>query len=344
MKKLVKSVAIACIFSFFVTGCGILPKEEEFHEAPVVKEFEGANYGKTEVRRGDLVDAKEIAAIYKGTSVRNIHHSENSKVQKVYVKKGDKVRTGDILIRYEIGGSQKQIDESEQKIKVKETQLRQQRELLKLELEKQKAVNGSASAVRNIREQYAASMKQYQTELKILKLEKQEAQEDVASYDLLAEIDGMITYVASNMEGQIASTEEPAVTITGNAKNRFEANTKYADKFKDGDKVQIDVSGVKYEMQVEKPAGGSKLYFYPTNKKVEFENGTRGEAEYIISQKKDVLYLPSATVYKMGEQTIVYVEDENGMKQIREIETGIEVDHLTEIVSGLSEGEQVITN
>lgn len=327
-----------------MSGCGILPKEEEFQAAPVVKEYEGANYGKTAVKRGDLVDADDINVTYYGTLVTNLSHADEVKIEKVFVKKGERVEEGDVLIRYYIGGSQAQLEKAKYDISVKELELKQQKELMQLEIEKQKAVGGGSKAIQLVREQYDASIRQCETELKILRLEKEEAEESIKEYDLTAPVDGKITYLEPNMEGKTGNMEDTVIKITGTAKNRFEATTKYAEKFKDGDVVKVTVGLTQYDMKVKKPGKKNKIYFYPVSDKVKFDNGTRGEAQYIISQKKDILYLPSSTVYTMGDKKIVYVEDENGMKQIKEVQTGIEVDHLTEIIAGVSEGEEVITN
>ena len=47
-------VAAGGAFSMCLTGCGILPTEEEFDAAPVVKEYEGARFNKVAVTRATL--------------------------------------------------------------------------------------------------------------------------------------------------------------------------------------------------------------------------------------------------------------------------------------------------
>ena len=69
-----------------------------------------------------------------------------------------------------------------------------------------------------------------------------------------------------------------------------------------------------------------------------------GPRPLILKEKKDVLYLPAALVYEMGDKTIVYGEGENGVKTIREVTVGEQIDNLIEITDGLQENEQIITN
>ena len=54
----------ACIC---LTSCGVLPTEEEFDAAPVVKEYEGTSFNKVTVVRGNLVQTEDISGTYKGT-------------------------------------------------------------------------------------------------------------------------------------------------------------------------------------------------------------------------------------------------------------------------------------
>ena len=84
-------VAAGVAFSMCLTGCGILPTEEEFDAAPVVKEYEGASFNKVAVTRGTLAKTEEISGKYKGTVKEDIEPDGASVIKKIYVKKGDRV-------------------------------------------------------------------------------------------------------------------------------------------------------------------------------------------------------------------------------------------------------------
>lgn len=47
-------------------------------------------------------------------------------------------------------------------------------------------------------------------------------------------------------------------------------------------------------------------------------------------------------VHRAGEDYYVYCEDENGLKSVRYIKTGLVGSEYVEIVEGLAEGEMVI--
>ncbi len=65
-------------------------------------------------------------------------------------------------------------------------------------------------------------------------------------------------------------------------------------------------------------------------------------ANIIIQTKNDVLLVPSGAIQTQGEQSVIRVL-QNGKEQILPVQTGISSDSQTEVVSGLSEGEVVIT-
>ena len=70
--------------------------------------------------------------------------------------------------------------------------------------------------------------------------------------------------------------------------------------------------------------------------------GTRAYARLILDERKDVLALPPNVVHRAGENYYVYCEDENGLKSVRYIKTGLVGSKYVEIVEGLAEGEMVI--
>ena len=59
------------------------------------------------------------------------------------------------------------------------------------------------------------------------------------------------------------------------------------------------------------------------------------------AKKEDVLVVPRGALEDKNEKKIVKVL-ENGQVKEREVETGLEGDQLVEILSGLSEGDQVV--
>ena len=70
-------------------GCGILPTEEEFDEAPLVKEYSDENVGKYTVARGDMVQSESIAVRYEGTKKSDVYGTDDGiRIKKCVFPKG----------------------------------------------------------------------------------------------------------------------------------------------------------------------------------------------------------------------------------------------------------------
>ncbi len=72
------------------------------------------------------------------------------------------------------------------------------------------------------------------------------------------------------------------------------------------------------------------------------EMGSKGSATLVLEERKDVLCLANQAIKRVGEDSVVYYEDENGIKAMKYIETGLQGNQKTEILSGLEFGETVI--
>lgn len=344
MRK-IRFFAVLLSVSVCLSSCGLLPKEEEFQEAPVVKEYDGASYGKTQVVRGDLAETEDIKFVYQGTPRFELTAEGDMKVKEALVKVGQKVENGDSLVRYYMEAYEDKIKASQLEIKRLNMQMRHERELQNAEISKVKRVGGSSQEIQTIREQHSATISSFQTQLKIQNLELEESKAGIEENDGLSELDGRVTKIMTAIKGSTPEAQDVLVTVEGKAKNRFYAKTKYASTYKDGQEVTIDVKGQEYKAIVKKKKGDKKkMFLYMKNKGLKFESGDKCTLVHALKEKKNVLYLPSSTVFEMGDKNVVYVENKEGLKTMKEVQIGISINHLTEIISGLNEGDEVITD
>lgn len=327
-----------------LTSCGLLPTEEEFDVAPIVKEYEGANFNKVSVSRGNLVKTEEITGKYKGTVREEVKAEGASVIKKIYVRKGQRVKQGDTLMSYLVQSSENSLREAENKIQKTELQIKHARRLMEMETEKVKKTGGSKKEIASVSNQYQQQIKSYESSLKLLQMDAKIAREEIEDGEILATVSGVVTYVDENAVGTYGDSEEPTIIVQGKVKNRFEANSKYASHCKEGDVVTIDVRGQEYKATVKKDKESTDtIYFYP-NAETSLEDGIVCSYQVILKEKKDVLYLPSSIVYTMGDKHVVYYEDENGLRSMKEVTIGETIDSSVEITSGLEEDEQVIAN
>lgn len=327
-----------------LTSCGILPTEEEFDVAPVVKEYEGGNFNKVSVTRGTLQKTEEITGKFKGTVREEITTDGVSVIKKIHVKKGQRVKQGDKILSYVIQSSENALKQAENKIEKLNLQIQHAERLMKLEVEKQKKIGGSKKEIENIQNQYKQQIKSYKSSLELTKMDAEIAREEISEEEITSSVSGVVTYVDSNAVGTFGKADEPTIIIEGAKKNRFEANSKYASHCRAGDVVTIDVKGQEYKATIKRDKESTNtVYFYP-NTKVNLEDGAIATYQVVLKEKKDVLYLPLSIVYTMGDKHVVYYEDENGLKSMKEVAVGETINNFVEITGGLEEGEQVIAN
>lgn len=338
-------IACFCMIACMVqTSCGILPTEEEFNAAPVVKEYEGTSFNKVALVRGDLAVTEEITGRYKGTVKEEILPEQGATIKKIYVKEGQRVRPGDKLIRYYLPGSEAALREAQNEIESTTLKIRHARKLMEMEIQKQKRLGGSNSEIEDVKNQYNQQIKSYESNLMLLRMDAKIAQEESEAEEVTASVSGVVTYVDKKAEGVMGDSEKAVIKIEGAQKNRFEAESKYASHCRDGELVTVVVNTQEYKVTVRKdPDSEDTVYFYP-NTALNIEDGTACIYEVILKERKNVLYLPSAIVYETGDKHVVYYEDENGMKSMKEVTVGEKINNFIEITGGLTEGEQVVAN
>jgi Cu(I)/Ag(I) efflux system membrane fusion protein len=74
--------------------------------------------------------------------------------------------------------------------------------------------------------------------------------------------------------------------------------------------------------------------------------GLKGSSRYvleIVTERGDRLTVPNEAIIETGDKRIVYVQGSEGSYTPREIELGVQGELFTEVVKGLTTGEQVVT-
>jgi multidrug efflux pump subunit AcrA (membrane-fusion protein) len=72
--------------------------------------------------------------------------------------------------------------------------------------------------------------------------------------------------------------------------------------------------------------------------------GSYAEADLTLEQKNGVAAVPLQALNHEGDKTTVYVVDANGKIQDRPVALGLQTENSAEVISGLSEGEQVVVS
>ena len=74
----------------------------------------------------------------------------------------------------------------------------------------------------------------------------------------------------------------------------------------------------------------------------EIRPGMSCQAEIIVEEYADTVYVPVQSVLRVGGKPTVYVVGATGLQQPREVELGLDNNRMVRIVSGLQEGERIL--
>jgi len=171
-------------------------------------------------------------------------------------------------------------------------------------------------------------------------------------------IKGIVTKVEAPVAGANITPATAEFVVANPAVMKFVANVDEADigLVKIGQKVIISLDTYPeetFEGEVAKIAfaavttsGGGTAFpveiFLPDNANLKFKVGMNGYTEIILSSKKDALSIPQSAIKEKESQTFVKIIKDKKISEIP-IKTGLESDSKIEVISGLEEGQIVIT-
>ena len=350
-------LAAACTLS----SCSLLPEQEVVRTAPVVREYQKEAYAVTLVERGDLVEIERVSAAYVPVQKESLAFEVTGEyVDRMMVQVGDEVRKGQLLGQQKVEDFEEAILQSEDAVRELEVKLEYADTLHALEIERVQiryAKDGKQAleeALLQAEEDYAAGRRETEDALAVEQLRLEGLKEELARRQLRAPFDGTVTYVREYEEGHASNFAETAVTVADSAMTLFRAETKLWHLFAAGDVHEIEVDGEMYALEVVteealglEPQGkteGKKayVYFVLSEANLVLESGAYGVIYLEVDRRDDVLHVPESAVMEAGDKRLVYYENEDGIKAYKEVQIGATLDGRTEIVSGLTEGEQII--
>lgn len=357
LKKILAVAMTVCVV-FCVSACSLLPEEEVFKTTALVKEYDGDEFNMTTVKRGDIKDYRNIPCTFNQSNIDEVKLPAWLTIKKVCVKAGDKVKAGDILVELETDEALSDADEIKYEIKKMKATIRQARNMCELEVARQKIMLDDETVIKAIRENYDAQISSYEGELNVLKTQYSEALKELDQYRIKSSISGTVTYADASKVGQRKmniggansrfdwNEEFTVVTVSDGGLPFFTADvdsSEYIKELSEGQEIKVTCPEREYVTTVHFPKDDSKkVYFLLDYVPDDIDNGSLANAEYVISERKDVLYLPESSVNKMGDSYIVYYEDDNGLKNAREVTVGLFAENKVEITGGLEFGDAVI--
>jgi hypothetical protein len=143
LKTLILFMVIAALSISALSGCALLPAEEQLPTMPTVKEFVASAFNEVSVQRGNMVDQRDVTVYYKALQADNYQFDTSLKGQKIgtcHVVVGQAVKKGDLLLELDNTSLYSQIATQEEKVSDQNLKLRHLRESADLELKLQQAI------------------------------------------------------------------------------------------------------------------------------------------------------------------------------------------------------------
>lgn len=352
---------LAAAMSMNMTGCA---KEEEGDALVVVSDNEEEYvYTQVEVKRGEVILSESLSAKYVQTKEQEVSFGEGGKqIEKIYVREGDYVKVGDVLAEVAVGTLEEDIARLEYEIKKQELQMGYLDTHEEFDLTdsyyslvyhsdcEEEDLEDKEERDEDIKESYQNQREDYADELEFDRAELSKLKSELESSRLYATMDGMVYKVERDLEGTTSKKGEVIMTIIDGTEGIFVMEEPdYAQYFTEGRSVSLEVTYstakgsyevMPYQMSTWGEKQSFSIYDGPENDGLEVN--TTGSIYVELDRREDVLYLPKECIYKADGNTYVYVLDDQNMKTICWVETGLVGDRYTEIVSGLKEGDTVV--
>jgi len=358
--KILPVMLIGSLCMASLSGCALLPAEDVGRTVPTVASTVGTSYNMVVVTRTDIINSKNITFNY--TEKGGVDLSFNmggKKFGKIYVVKGSVVEEGQLLATLDMGSLDSDIEKLELSITEHERELSQSYELMELEINKVNtkykynmiSADKRDTEIEKIKESYSSSNAYLEETLYLEKLEYDTLLIKQQNSSIYAPMDGIVTYLNSEMNNsdKTSIAGKKMFTITDAADCTFQTSTDYRSLFTDGETITIEMlkggTGT-YDAVVEFAPNNEKLmYIYPTEEISDLSIGARASYSLVVDSRDNALAVASGAIMSTadGRHYVYYINDD-GVRDIKFVETGIMGDGMTEIISGLEYGETIIKN
>ncbi|GKU75935.1 macrolide transporter subunit MacA [Paenibacillus sp. L3-i20] len=319
-----------------LTGCSLLPVEEEPLKPPLVKPPQ-------EVYRTAVVEKGPIAREIVANGALESYHFEplefvagGGELKEVLVRAGSKVKKGDVLLQLETGNMDI--------------------ELKQLELNMAKAVQAIkvAKLAEDSEALKIASLQHDVDQMKYKKLSK-----TLNSKQLIAGMDGVITFVTSMEPGEEIEAYETLIIISDPSKLRysfqvngiedilsvkvgFKARVKFGLNELEGTVTQTPSSAPDTKDEQLRTRNSNYMFIEFDKLPDDVVIGQRGDVSIQLEAREDVLIIPRSGLRSYLDRKFVRVlEEENKIREV-DVEIGIDGQTVIEIRKGLEEGQAII--
>ena len=236
-------------------GCSMLPEEEEFRSAPVLRDYQQAEYTLTPVLRGDLELTQSISCRYEPVKEEKLSFGVGGLYfAGIYVERGDYVTKGTLLAELQMGSLKDDIENCESEIARLEMRLRQANEMTALTLNRHKLylqtlsdeARKNAQTLEEKRAELDLNIQSISDSLMIQQMRREELEQKRAERQLVAGMDGTVMYLRSYSDGDTSTENSTFITLSDTESSMFTAETEFFDILPVGEEFTVVCSKVEY--------------------------------------------------------------------------------------------------
>ena len=328
-RRIISGLIGGILLSILISGCFLLPREEEVLAPPLVMPQE-ITYRTMEVQRMPIVDKLSVIGYFVYVEQEPLYFRYSSgRLKDIYVNYGDEVAKGTLLAELDTGNLEMQI--AQQLIRIRKTELSYER----------MKIRGA--------DKYELELSQLDVELARLALQQLYIERENAR--LYAPMDGEIVYIARVDPGNYVDAFRTIIQVADPSNLMISYNGSNLSEFRAGMEVNIrtmrqDFTGTiavtPMDFPLDTPEEQRRQVFIEVDGDVsEIPKGSSATVELIRAMRDDTLVIPRNQVqFYMGRKFVYVLED--GIRSERNIETGIETATEVEVLKGLSEGETIV--
>ena len=299
--------------------------------------YEEAAYPMAYVQRGDVaydIEAELLLDNYHETTYGFTEKQmdstmlEDIEFDKLYVRVGDVVREGDLLVELKSQSLEDKIDK-----------YTEQKEVAEIEL---KHLNNRIAI--NQEEDHSGEINKCEEDINVAEGYLAELSAKKEALSIRAKEDGRVISVSDRAMSGTTATSDNFLTVASGDDTYF-LETKESTTLKEGDVVKASNVIVEYDVKVEKiekSSAGSKLYFRIVNADEDM-NIVKGLMVPVAKDiRTDVLYVSQDCVKEKDGRYYAFMIDEHGARVARELKIDEFIGDDVIIREGLSEGDEVI--
>lgn len=339
---------VSCVLLF--CGCSMTKKEDK--SSVLVTEDAARAYEMTQVQRGNIQKTKVIVANYQQVKSENLSFSvDGRRLSGVYVSVGDTVVKGDLLAELFCDEEKDSLASLEYQIKTQEMKIKHLEEQKELELTQ--LARGKAeipkdeyqNMVSALEDKYRLQIEDLEDMIYIEQLQYDELYAWVEACRIYAGMDGTVTYMRDTGSSFVSRAGNKVMTVSDSAECAFLCDDiEYKSYFTPGETYVFHTStGTEYETVLSEINEDSGVMRFELKiPQYDMTIGQRVLYSLVLEEKENVLSIPRNAVYYAGEEAYVYLFDEDGNRQVKNITVGLLADSKAEVVSGLAEGDEVI--